>query len=201
MIEGLRNRLQELHALTTQTPLYNPVFQLGLELSRELESGKIGLTDIAELVNSLEQETLRDRAATLREKLAPIGWDDNLAAFREVAGKDGGGFSAFARKWGHPIMHAVYTGHPTFLLTEAQSDGVAAAILSGAPDAPIPPSAGPRPAITLEDEHRQAMAALTNAQIARDALLHTLFDVAAAKWPQDWRDLKPMPFRFATWIG
>ncbi|HEX7820063.1 MAG TPA: phosphoenolpyruvate carboxylase [Sphingobium sp.] len=201
MIAGLRDRLQQLHALTTQTPLYNPVFQLGLELSRDLEAGKISLAEMGDLVNILEQETLRDRAATLRAKLSPIAWDDNLAAFRTVAEKETNGFSTFARKWSHPILHAVYTGHPTFLLTEAQSDGVAGAVLSGAPDAAMPASDGPRPAIALEDEHRQAMAALTNAHKGRDALLRVLFDVAAAKWPQDWRDLKPMPFRFATWIG
>ncbi|MFT3965472.1 MAG: phosphoenolpyruvate carboxylase [Sphingobium sp.] len=201
MIAGLRDRLQELHALTGQTPLYNPVFQLGLELSRDLESGKISLADVGGLVNRLEQETLRDRAAALRARLSPIGHDDNLAAFRAVARDGAGGFSAFARKWSHPIIHAVFTGHPTFLLTEAQSDGVAQAVLSGAADAPIPSSDGPRPPITLADEHRQALAALANGQSARDALVRVLFDVAAEKWPQDWRDLKPMPFRFATWIG
>lgn len=201
MIAGLRNRLQELHALTTQTPLYNPVFQLGLELSRDLEAGKISLADMGELVSTLERETLHDRAATLRAKLSPIGWNDNLTSFRTIAETGTNGFSTFARKWSHPILHAVYTGHPTFLLTEAQSDGVAAAILSGSTDAPMPSSEGVRPAIALEDEHRQAMAALTNAHKGRDALLRVLFDVAASKWPQDWRDLKPMPFRFATWIG
>ncbi|MET0240764.1 MAG: phosphoenolpyruvate carboxylase [Sphingobium sp.] len=201
MIQDLRDRLHDLHALTTQTPLYNPVFQLGLELSRDLESGKLTLADMADMVNALEQETLRDRAATLRAKLSPIAQDDNLAAFKALAESGTNGFSAFARKWAQPILHAVYTGHPTFLLTEAQSDGVAAAVLSGAPDADVPSSSGPRPPIALEDEHRQALAALANAHKARDLLLRVLFDVAAAKWPQDWRDLKPMPYRFATWIG
>ncbi|HEX7858404.1 MAG TPA: phosphoenolpyruvate carboxylase [Sphingobium sp.] len=201
MIEALRDRLQELHALTAQTPLYNPVFQLGLELSRDLEAGKISLADLGALVNRLEQETLHDRAATLRGKLAPIGHDDNLAAFRIVAEAGGSGFAAFARKWSHPILHTVFTGHPTFLLTEAQSDGVAQAIQSDGGDVAMPASDGPRPPITLADEHRQALAALRNGQFARDALVRVLFDVAAEKWPQDWRDLKPMPFRFATWIG
>lgn len=197
----MRERLQELHQLTTQTPLFNPVFQLGLDLSRDLEAGRISLADLGAIVNGLEQETLHDRAATLRGKLAPIAEDENLAAFRKVAEDAATGFSAFAQRWAHPILHVVFTGHPTFILTEAQSDGVAAAILSGATDAPMPASDGPRPAITLADEHRQALAALANGQKARDRLLRVLFDVAAAKWPQDWRDLKPMPFRFATWIG
>lgn len=201
MIADLRNRLEELHALTSQTPLYNPVFQLGLELSRDLEAGKISLAEMGDLVNLLEQETLRDRAATLRTRLSPIGRADNLAAFRAVVAEGANGFSTFARTWSHPILHTVFTGHPTFLLTEEQSDGVAQAVLSGAADTPMPNSDGPRPPITLADEHRQAMGALRNAQSARDALVRVLFDVAAEKWPQDWRELKPMPFRFATWIG
>lgn len=201
MIADLLARLQDLHPLTAQTPLYNPVFQLGLELSRDLESGKLTLADLGEMVNVLEEETLRARAVRLRARLAPIERDDNLAAFRQLAGKGGRGFASFARTWSRPMLHAVFTGHPTFLLTEQQSDAVAAAVLSGAPDAAMPASAGERPAITLEDEHRQAMAAIRNAQHARDALNRALFQVAAEKWPQDWRDLKPMPFRFATWIG
>ena len=39
--QDLRDRLQELHALTAQTPLFNPVFQLSLDISRELEGGVI----------------------------------------------------------------------------------------------------------------------------------------------------------------
>ena len=42
--QDLRDRLQELHALTAQTPLFNPVFQLSLDISRELEGGAIDLT-------------------------------------------------------------------------------------------------------------------------------------------------------------
>jgi phosphoenolpyruvate carboxylase len=201
MIADLRARLQELHALTAQTPLFNPVFQLGLELSRSLEAGTMSLADVGALVNALEEETLRDRAATLRTRLAPVGREDNLAAFRALAQSRAQGFAEFARTWTRPILHAVFTGHPTFVLTEAQSDAVAQAIVSGDADAPMPPSDGPRPPITLGDEHRQAMAAIRAAQQARDALLGVLFDVAAETWPKDWREFKPMPFRFATWIG
>jgi phosphoenolpyruvate carboxylase len=194
-------RLQELHALTVQTPLFNPVFQLGLELSRDLEAGRISLTDLAELVDKFEAQTLRDRASALRDRLMPIDEEDNLAAFRTLVDGQDQGFAAFARRWSNPILHAVFTGHPTFILTEAQSEAVAAAVVSGSDEAVMPPSSGPRPPITLEDEHRQAMAAIRNAQKARDALVGILYDVAAKRWPQDWRDFRPMPFRFATWIG
>ncbi|MBC2667118.1 hypothetical protein H7F51_16485, partial [Novosphingobium flavum] len=60
-IRSLEERLQELHALTAQTPLFNPVFQLGLELSRGLESGTLSLDTLGGLVAELECESLQDR--------------------------------------------------------------------------------------------------------------------------------------------
>ena len=45
-VAQLLERLRELAQLTAQTPLYNPVFQLSHELSRELERGDIALEDI-----------------------------------------------------------------------------------------------------------------------------------------------------------
>ena len=38
-LAGLTDRLQALHARTAETPLFNPVFQLSLELSRLIERG------------------------------------------------------------------------------------------------------------------------------------------------------------------
>ncbi len=201
MIERLSDRLQELHALTTQTPLFNPVFQLGLELSRELEAGTLTLADLGEAVDRLEQETLCDRAAVLRGRLAPLDATANLDAFRTLAEGSADSFADYARRWSEPLLHAVFTGHPTFLLTDAQSEAVARAIREDTGPADMPPSPGDRPAITLDGEHRLAMAAIRSGQGARHLLLRALYDVAARKWPRDWREFKPLPFRFATWIG
>ena len=46
----LSERLQELHARTRETPLFNPVFQLGLDLSRSLEGGVMDLDALEQLV-------------------------------------------------------------------------------------------------------------------------------------------------------
>ena len=40
-VAELLDRLQQLHARTAETPLFNPVFQLSLDLSRELEADEI----------------------------------------------------------------------------------------------------------------------------------------------------------------
>ena len=47
MASDLSTRLRELHAFTAQTPLFNPVFQLGLDLSRDLEGGKKSLKAVS----------------------------------------------------------------------------------------------------------------------------------------------------------
>ena len=61
-VADLGRRLQELHVRTTETPLFNPVFQLGLELSRRIEGGKLSLDDVATLVAEL-QRSLNELAA------------------------------------------------------------------------------------------------------------------------------------------
>ncbi len=42
-VADLEARLAELHVQTSQTPLFNPVFQLAMELSRRSGSGHITL--------------------------------------------------------------------------------------------------------------------------------------------------------------
>ena len=63
-VADLVERLGELHLRTRETPLFNPVFQLSLDLSRELESGSIGLDRIEALVAELECEALQSRAGS-----------------------------------------------------------------------------------------------------------------------------------------
>lgn len=52
-ISDLRARLQHLHLQTADTPLFNPVFQLGHDISRQLEGGKLTLADMGALVDDL----------------------------------------------------------------------------------------------------------------------------------------------------
>lgn len=199
-VGDLERRLQELHARTAETPLFNPVFQLGLELSRQLESGDLSLDAVDALVAELECEGLRARAARLHRLVAPLEPEANEAILRDLAGEED--FAAFAARWQRPLAHLVFTAHPTFLLTRAQTAAVAASASSGdiseqttctAPHA--------RDAITLDTEHEAAMAALARAQDARDRITGLLFDVAAARWPKRWRSFQPMPVRLASWVG
>lgn len=197
----LSARLQELHARTRETPLFNPVFQLGLDLSRALESGSIDLDALEKLVEELEVAGLEARAARLGRLLAPVAEEANRKALKSVLSRHED-FEAFARHWENPRLHAVFTAHPTFLLTPRETEAVAEAASTGAP---IPrdavSGARDRPAITLDYEHAEAMKAIANAQDARAAIVRQALEHAAATWPERWLDLAPVPFRFATWVG
>jgi phosphoenolpyruvate carboxylase len=197
----LCERLGVLHQRTSESPLFNPVFQLSLELSRDLEAGRMSLGDAAGLAAELECDSLLDRANRLVCLLAPVGLDANRAAFAKLADLSPD-YEAFARRWSQPLFHVVFTAHPTFLLTPAQSDAVADAASRGAvSEAVVCAAPTPRPSITLDFEHTEAMAALARAQDARDALNAILFETAARRWPDQWRALRPLPYRFATWVG
>ncbi|MBK6490788.1 MAG: phosphoenolpyruvate carboxylase [Sphingomonadales bacterium] len=202
--QDLRDRLQELHALTAQTPLFNPVFQLSLDISRELEGGAIDLSVIDALVNDLSCEALQSRAMRIRRLLAPVGLDDNIAGLKALADASAKllGFEGYCARWSQPLLHVVFTGHPTFLLTQAQSDAVAEAASSGdtAP-ATLCLIETERPPITLVGEHDEAIAAMRRAGSARDAMVGVLLDVAAQHWPDRWQSFKPLPWRLATWVG
>ncbi|WP_353230632.1 phosphoenolpyruvate carboxylase [Novosphingobium sp.] len=200
-VGALRDRLQELHTRTAETPLFNPVFQLSHDLSRQLEAGTIGLDAIEALVAELECEALQTRAARLRHLVAPTAPDANLDRIIGLLQEEDG-FSQFRKQWERPLMHAVFTAHPTFLLTPGDADAVADAALCDDPrGATICSVGGSGPAITLEFEHDQAMQAIERAATARDRINARLLDHARTRWPGRWLDFRPLPFRFASWVG
>lgn len=197
-IAALHDRLRDLHGRTRETPLFNPVFQLGLEFSRDLESGKRGLADIDALVSAMECEGLLARAQKLDRIVAPMAPEDNLASFK---GHDAD-FKTFADRWRHPLLHIVFTAHPTFLLTPAQASAVADAATQGRVNGDTVCSAPhERTQITLDSEHDAAMAAMTRAQGARDRIVRSLLETAKNRWPAEWKRLIPLPVRLATWVG
>ena len=199
-IQGLKDRLQELHLKTRETPLFNPVFQLSLDVSRKLESGELRLDAVEQLVEELECDALQSRARRLRRLVSPVAPSANMAVLAaHDAAED---FEAYRARWEQPGMHAVFTAHPTFLLTPAQTDAVAR---SASSDDQIArqacPAPGDRPEITLAYEHGRAMQAISHAQDARDRIVGQALSTAQKGWPDKWTGLAPLPIRFASWVG
>lgn len=199
--EDLRERLRILHTLTAQTPLFNPVFQLSLDLSRELEAGTITLADLTHWISTLECESLQVRALHLKALLAPISMRENDQRFQALVNAPAPGFDAFAAQWEQPLLHIVFTGHPTFLLNKAQSDALAAAVEHDEDGATLCLADTERTPMTLDYEHDRAMTAITHASAARTRLVRALYEQAAAHWPDKWHNFAPIPYRFATWVG
>ncbi|MBA4046893.1 MAG: phosphoenolpyruvate carboxylase, partial [Erythrobacter sp.] len=194
-IAALEARLGELHQRTRETPLFNPVFQLSLDLSRAIEGGDLSLDDVNALVAELECDGLKARARKLRTLLAPATAPAPMVGDEED-------FDTFRARWERPQLHAVFTAHPTFLLTPEQAKAVAAnASSDGVIDSAACAVSAERSAVTLVSEHRAAMDAMARAQDARDVIVARLLAEAQARWPQDWRALRPLPFRFASWVG
>ena len=200
-VPDLLDRLQALHERTRETPLFNPVFQLGLDLSRALEGAQIDLDAIEALVEELECASLQARAMRLKRNLAPVAADDNHAALNVALAK-ASDFASFRARWESPCLHAVFTAHPTFLLTPAQTEAVAkAASTDGEVTRSVCSTDLARPPITLDFEHGEVTAALAHAQDARADIVRAILHHAAQIWPDEWRALQPVPFRFATWVG
>jgi phosphoenolpyruvate carboxylase len=197
---ALDARLEALHSRTAETPLFNPVFQLGLELSRQIESGDLGLERVESLVAELECEGLCARAQRLHRLVAPVVPDDNLARIRGLA--ETADFAGFAARWSRPVAHIVFTAHPTFLLSRAETETVAAAASSGdCSAATVCAAPHGRDTITLDTEHAAAMAAMARGQAARDRINAVLLRTARQRWPTRWQELRPQPLRFASWVG
>ncbi|MXP41816.1 phosphoenolpyruvate carboxylase [Altererythrobacter soli] len=201
-VGDLLDRLQALHRRTEETPLFNPVFQLSLDLSRQIESGELTLDECGDLIAELECEALTSRARRLRRLVAPVDPAANIAELEATLADEAGDFSAFRARWEKPRLHAVFTAHPTFLLPPAQAEAVAE---QASREGPIKPEAcavpSDRTGITLAFEHAEAMRAIGNAQDARDRIVATLLGAARERWPDEWHDFSPLPFRFAHWVG
>ena len=118
-------RLQALHARTAETPLFNPVSQLGLEISRQIETGTLSLDAVEGLIGELECIGLQERAVRLARLVEPSRPQNNFDTSVDLANPED--FEAFASRWARPVVHVVFTAHPTFLLSQAQYKAVAAA--------------------------------------------------------------------------
>ncbi len=197
-VADLTQRLQDLHQRTVETPQFNPVFQLAHELSRKLEGGEMTLDDFEALIAELEVAALEERADRLECMVAPIGSDANESALAQSL--ETNDFATFRQQWERPQLHAVFTAHPTFLLTPEQSAAVANAASHGTPIT-SDCIGGERPDVTLSYEHDRAMSAIAHAQDARDAIVAQLLSHAQQHWPDQWHELAPLPFRFASWVG
>ncbi|MBV7256272.1 phosphoenolpyruvate carboxylase [Pacificimonas sp. WHA3] len=188
---SLNTRLGDLYDRTRETPLFNPVAQLGFELSRALEEGTIDLGALSAAIDAMSAAAFSDRADRLHAFVRP---DPDKAAEDELTALlPARTLASFKARWERPFLGCVFTAHPTFLLADQDY----AALAAGETSLGKSRREGP----TLADEHGAVQAALTRAGAARDVINRRVFSSARAQFGAEWRKLRPLPFRFATWVG
>jgi phosphoenolpyruvate carboxylase len=197
----LISRLAELYDSADESPLLNPVAQLGFELSRKLEAGALGLNELDESTRALLQEAFLTRAARLHDFLAPTEPAANEARFCALATASAtAGYDLFVDRWTRPLLGCVFTAHPTFLLSPSAYRALAQHAADPAAEIDFEVLEN-RSAPSIEDEHAAALSAINCAAAAQDRLVRLLVGVAQERFPEQWRAFRPKPFNFATWVG
>ncbi|MEM9422310.1 MAG: phosphoenolpyruvate carboxylase, partial [Pseudomonadota bacterium] len=198
LADKLAERLAKLRLDIKTDPLSNPVRELSHEISRELESSKLSLDDVKGLVDYLDIEAFGRRAEHVTSYLAQ---GDYNTLDEAVAGLSKGldDLSSFTAFWQARRETIVFTGHPTFILSQAARIALAAQAQANAVPAQ---SAGlPDTPITLGLEHSQAEKALVCASDSIFRLSKSILKEAKKRFPDDWQSIRPNPIGVGTWVG
>lgn len=198
-IDGLAARLAELYQTTDQTPLFNPVAQLGFEISRALEGGDLSTKSSAGLVDDFEQWAFDSRAERMRELLAPLEQSANTSDISSLAetAAEKDDFEAFQGTFGHTMMSCVFTAHPTFMMPAEGYNALARRAMGDTSARHVSVTSGP----SLDEEHSAALSAIDTATGAQHRISQILVETARAHFKADWRSFRPAAFSFATWVG
>ncbi|WP_207791941.1 phosphoenolpyruvate carboxylase [Siccirubricoccus phaeus] len=202
-LEELLLRLREARDAAAQDPFGDPVLLIALAISRRLDDGTLDLPRVEEMVQRLADSAAADRARRLARYVSleqGVPSLDALAARLVRPDPDDSPipFARYRALVEQPRFAAVFTAHPTFSLPYA----TAVALAEAASGAPLPPGLAHRPpAPTLEEEFRQANAAIRRGRDALDGLSAALLRAAQGVWPDRWARLVPRPVLLSTWVG
>lgn len=180
-------------------PLLNPVQSLASQLFLALEKGAADPASLGPIIEEFERDSFEARAAAFHANLADD--DDDAAAFEALSSMD---FGAFQKAVEQASVGVVFTAHPTFALS-SERRGLIAKYPSAEKTAwrarVSETRAGPAPAITLIDEHDEAMKAIAFARDGVADLNGRILALAQKRFPKEWRKIAPTPISVATWVG
>ncbi|MDZ5649702.1 phosphoenolpyruvate carboxylase [Nitrospirillum sp. BR 11828] len=214
-------RLSRYTELADADPFANPVSLLALDVSRRLHSGELDLAAVEQAIQYLGAEGFLARARRLGAYLGEADPAANAARIRALidglaVGADGKAvpFDAFRAQVEKEIFGIVITAHPTFNLTGELMDAMAK-LATGRDAAGVPLTAEARKALiaavaatelrpgelSLVDEHRLSLAAITNIQAALRTVYDIVLSVAQDRYPDQWAELTPRLLTVASWVG
>ncbi|WP_145729418.1 phosphoenolpyruvate carboxylase [Nitrospirillum pindoramense] len=214
-------RLTRYTELADADPFANPVSLLALDVSRRLHSGELDLAAVEQAIQYLGAEGFLARARRLGAYLGEADPAANAARIRALidglaVDADGKAvpFDAFRAQVEKEIFGIVITAHPTFNLTGELMDAMAK-LATGRDAAGVPLTAEARKGLiaavaatelrpgelSLVDEHRLSLAAITNIQAALRTVYDIVLTVARERYPDQWAELTPRLLTVASWVG
>ena len=164
----------------------NPISALVDDLSHRLYRGDIGLKDIAVLIQELEKEVWSDQVQSLRVRSGMASRDqmDPTNIFEMISDID----------VSRPFYGAVFTAHPVFAMRAKSTENLAKEAVEGTNQFDIE-AFSPRSAITLQDEHSEAVGAMKNARLAiREINREILLNMGRSR-------VVPQMLSVSTWVG
>lgn len=205
----LRNELRQLRTQIPDAPWLNPIVSVAFQLSRRLEAGEIGLSDLRTLSSGLMDRALLNRARGLRGR---VGFEDaagegdtfsNLVR-QTIANSDtGADFEAFSKTWSRARAGIVLTAHPTFGVSESLAAQMVEIAASGgelATDRARLPHRPDEP-IDLPYEHRRAQSAIVNLRNAIESLYNRFYGVSHEAFGDKAFEARPKLATIASWVG
>ena len=183
--------LQNLYRFRTQgmqVTDVNPVSALADLIGEQLYDGVVTTDDLRQVLDVHAAALWQERVADLRRQSGLDG--DMEAGLPDLSGHD------IAR----PLYRAVFTAHPVFALRRDASSALCEAAASGAVDMPEDAFA-PRDAVTLDDEHTEAMRAVRYARQAVNDINADILRQRQTTHKGAWRDILPCLIGVSTWVG
>ena len=196
LLQDLKTQLCSLREQGMKISDINPISALADTLSDKLYSEALSMDDISQLLDQIAAQTWHEQA-------------DRLATQTGLSHYDETGFETAAKALSKraitkPLYRAVFTAHPVFALQKQASDALCEAAITSKSDERDAQSAKayePRPAVTLQDEHNEAMQALIHARKTICKINDTLLRIKAEDNAKNWRDDLPVMIGVSTWVG
>jgi phosphoenolpyruvate carboxylase len=215
LVEALTRELEAVRQRTEPDSFANPVRLVALSILRRLRRGELDAAVLDGLVQRLTVRAFATRARHLKAYLGEVEIAGNEAILAELlrhqaAGADGAPlpFAAFQERLRRIVYGFVITAHPTFgLAVGLQRELVRLALATDPAEAAAGLAAAervphrPEPRLDLDEEHRQATAAIEHLLDAQARLFRIALEVAAELYPADWRRLVPRLVNVASWVG
>ncbi len=194
LYESCRARLERHIEDAKRDPVATAVRLLHLDLLERRAAGDLSYAALAALVDYVGRKGLEARGRRLAGKAAGKGTE--RPAYADTTAD----FETVKARLETPAAGIVFTAHPTFALNAAGRAAIGR-IASGKPAGAPEGAPAASEAVSLLDEHRDAIAALSRAQESLGRLNQQIGAALRTRFGARWTGINPQPLSLATWVG